>query len=196
MRISKEQARENHERVVDTASELFRAHGFDGVGVADVMKAAGFTHGGFYNHFESKEVLSAEATRRAFTGMAAERERAHDVAELLTRYLSRSGRKALAKGCPAAALGADAARQSDRVKTAFAQGVEGMITSLMRRLEAEGAKDDVRRRAINLVAKMVGALMLSRGIPDGDPLAQEILSASLDGCLAEAESSKGRTRRR
>lgn len=192
MRITETQAKENRERVVDVACELFREHGFDGIGVADVMKAAGFTHGGFYNHFSSKEALSAEATRRAFERMAAVRERARDVTELLTKYLSRTGRKALAKGCPAAALGADAARQSDSVKAEFAQGIEGMITSLTRRLEAEGADEDARIRAINIVSKMVGALMLSRAVPDDAPLAQEILATSLDGCLAEARPQRRR----
>jgi len=194
MRITESQARENRERVVDTASELFRDHGFDGIGVADVMKAAGFTHGGFYNHFSSKEALSAAATRRAFERMAAVRERARDITELLTKYLSRTGRKALAKGCPAAALGGDAARQSDLVKKEFACGIEGMISSLTQRLEAEGAGEDARTRAINIVCKMVGALTMSRAVPDDDPLAQEILAASLEGCLAEAASP--RTRRR
>ncbi len=171
---------------MNVASELLREHGFGGVGVADIMKAAGFTHGGFYNHFSSKEALAAEATRRAFETMADHREAAEDVADLLTKYLSGKGRKALAKGCPAAALGADVARQSDGVKAEFSHGVEGMIASMAERLEAEGVHDDARRRAVNVVCKMVGALMLSRGVPDSDPLAAEILEDGLEGCLADA----------
>ena len=187
MRITKEQANENRERVIDTASELFRAHGFDGIGVADVMKAAGFTHGGFYNHFDSKEALSAAATRRAFERMAIDRVRARDLAEMLTRYLSRASRKTPARSCPAAALGADAGRQPDRVKAEFAEGIEGMIAAMMHLLEAEGATgEDMRRRALNIVTKMVGALMLARAVPDDDPLAHEILATGLDGCLTEA----------
>src|SRR5687768_11195234 len=98
MRISKEQARENRERVVETASALFRERGFDGVAVADLMRAAGFTHGGFYNHFETKEALAAEALTRAFDEMAAVRSKSADLAEMLTLYLSKAARRAPGKG--------------------------------------------------------------------------------------------------
>lgn len=186
MKISKDQARANRQKVVEAASELYRAHGFEGVGVADVMKAAGFTHGGFYNHFDSKEALAAAAVRRAFERMADERAKAVDTADLLARYLSDLSRRSMGRGCPAAALGADAARQSDVVKAEFAAGVEDMVDTLVARLEAEGVTGDLRARALNVVAKMAGALALSRAIPDGDPLAREILDAALAGCLAEA----------
>ena len=185
MRITKEQAQENRERVIDTASELFRAHGFDGIGVADVMKEAGFTHGGFYNHFDSKEALAAEATRRAFERTANHRERARDLEELLAGYLSRANRRAPAKGCPAAALGSEAGRQPDRVKAEFAQGIEGMIASVQQRLDRRGlSEDEARRRALGIVATMAGALSLARAVPDGHPLADEILSAGLEACRA------------
>src|SRR5262245_36187102 len=111
MRISKAQAQANHERVVDVASELFRTHGFEGVAVSDLMRASGFTHGGFYNHFASKEALAAEALQSAWTQMAAERARARDLAQLLPSYLSQAARKAPGKSCPAAALAGDVGRQ-------------------------------------------------------------------------------------
>ena len=72
MRISKEQARENREKVVETASRLFRERGFEGVGVSDLMKTAGFTHGGFYNHFSTKDALATEALESAWSEMATE----------------------------------------------------------------------------------------------------------------------------
>ena len=115
MKISKAQAQENRDRIVGAAATLFRERGFDGVSVGDLTKAAGFTHGGFYNHFESKDALAAQALESAFAAMAGHRERARDLAEMLTHYLSQAARKAPGKSCPAAALGGDAGRGSDDV---------------------------------------------------------------------------------
>src|SRR3954454_164895 len=117
MRISKAQAQANRERVVATASELFRARGFDGVAVGELMQAAGFTHGGFYNHFDSKEALAVEAVGAAWTQMGEERARAGCLAALLPAYLSRAARRAPGKACPAAALAGDVSRQPDPVKS-------------------------------------------------------------------------------
>ena len=181
MRISKEQARENRERVVETASELFRERGFDGVAVADLMRAAGFTHGGFYNHFETKEALAAEALGRAFEEMAAVRARSPDMADLLGSYLSKASRRTPGKSCPAAALAGDACRQPAPVRAAFADGVEGMIESFA----AQIGGPDAHSRATALLAQMVGGLMLSRGVPDDHPLANELLKATLASCLAQ-----------
>ena len=101
MKISKAQAQENRERIVGAASTLFRERGFDGVSVGDLSKAAGFTHGGFYNHFASKDALAALALESAFAAMAGHRERARDLAEMLTHYLSQAARKAPGRSCPA-----------------------------------------------------------------------------------------------
>jgi TetR/AcrR family transcriptional repressor of nem operon len=181
MRISREQAAENRERVIEAASALFRERGFDGVAVADLMRAAGFTHGGFYNHFPTKEALAAESLTRAFDDMAAVRAKSADMAEMLTGYLSKAARRAPAKTCPAAALAGDVARQPAPVRAAFADGVEGMIESFA----AQIGGPDARARATALLAKMVGALMLSRGVPDDHLLADELLKSTLESCLAE-----------
>lgn len=183
MKISKDQAKANRERVVAVASELFRARGFDDVPVGDVMKAAGFTHGGFYNHFSSKQALAAEALQSAWSQMAGERARADGVAGLLPHYLSRAARKAPGKTCPAAALAGDIGRQPDDLKAVFAGGLEDMIASIADGLEGE--EPARRERAVALVARMVGALMLSRAVPDDDPLAGELLDANLRAALAE-----------
>jgi len=182
VRISKAQAQENRDRVVAAASGLFRTHGFDGVAVGDLMKAAGFTHGGFYNHFASKEALAAEALAGAWAEMAAERSRARDLEQLLTRYLSRAARGAPARSCPAAALAGDVGRQPPAVKAAFADGLEGMVQSVQEGLGGAGDQA-ARERAINLVTRMVGALMLSRAVPDDHPLAGELLDSTLRGAL-------------
>lgn len=181
MRISKEQAAENRERVVEAASGLFRERGFDGVAVADLMRAAGFTHGGFYNHFPTKEALAAEALGRAFDEMVGLRAKASDMPEMLKGYLSRAARRAPGKTCPAAALAGDVARQPAPVREAFADGVEDMIESFA----AQIGGPDARARATALLAQMVGGLMLSRAVPDDHPLADEILKATLASSLAD-----------
>ncbi|MBL6612604.1 MAG: TetR/AcrR family transcriptional regulator [Reyranella sp.] len=184
MRISEEAARANRERIVAKASELFRAHGFDGVAIGDVMKAAGFTHGGFYNHFASKDDLAADAVSQAFAQMAAVRALAPGLGKLLPLYLSETARKAPAKSCPAAALAGDVSRAAKSVRAAFADGLEEMVASVEAGLHSpRGANKKDRKRAINLVAKMVGGLALSRALPDSSPLADEILDAVLSGAL-------------
>lgn len=181
MRISREQAAANRERVVEAASELFRERGFDGVAVADLMRAAGFTHGGFYNHFPTKEALAAESLTRAFDDMAAVRAKSAGMAEMLTGYLSKAARRAPGRTCPAAALAGDVARQPRPIRSAFADGVEGMIETFA----AQIGGPDARARATALLATMVGGLMLARGVPDDHSLADELLRASLASCLAE-----------
>lgn len=175
MKISKAQAGENRERIVGAAATLFRERGFDGVSVGDLTKAAGFTHGGFYNHFKSKDALAAEAVDSAFKTMAGHRERARDLPEMLAHYLSPAARKAPGRSCPAAALGGDVGRQSDDLKTVFAAGVEQMIASVEERLPPDPRS---RERAVDVVTRMVGALMLARAVPDG-ALADELLETNL-----------------
>ena len=177
MRITKDQADENREHVIDVASQLFREGGFDGVSVADLMKASGFTHGGFYNHFRSKEELLAEALKRAFENMAGERSCSKNIRDSISKYLSDLHRRVRARGCPAAALAGDTSRQSEQVKSEFADGVEGMIRGFAQMLPNSMRKATKRRLSIDLVSRMVGALALVRAIPNNNPLGAEILSS-------------------
>jgi len=183
MRISREQAQENHDKVVATAGRLFRERGFDGVAVGDLMKAAGFTHGGFYNHFNSKDELSAQALDQAFRQMDAQRARMASLDELLSQYLSEASRRAPGHSCPAAALAGDVARQGEPVKQVFGQGFERMVESVAGRLP-EGP--EARAEAIAMLTRMVGALALARAMPEGSDLAGEILAAALEACRRDA----------
>ncbi len=186
MRISKTQARENHQFVVMKAADLFRERGFDSVSVSDLMKAAGFTHGGFYNHFGSKDALSAEALDHAFRLMDEERARAKTLDDLLSGYLSHASRCAPGKSCPAAALAGDVARGSEAMKSVFAEGLERMVASLAARLPfAPAARSD----AINLLTRMVGALILARATPESSALGAEILSTALEACRRDMEGA-------
>jgi len=184
MRISKAQAESNRTQVVEAASRLFRERGFDGVAVGELMKAAGFTHGGFYNHFPSKEVLAAEALEAAFLEMDDQRSKASGLEELVAGYLSDAARRAPGRACPTAALGGDAARQPEPVKQVFESGLERIISSLEARLP-EGP--DRRARAISLFAGMAGAVILARALPDESPLADEVLAAERAAALSAAQ---------
>lgn len=176
MKATKTQARESRARIVETASTLFRERGYDGVGVADLMAAAGFTHGGFYKHFGSKADLMTEAAAIGFSQSAANLAGA-DGAAFVNEYLSRKHRDTLGAGCTLAALSGDAARQPEAIKQAFAAGIESELATLARE---DGALDKVAKREaratrIDTLAHVVGALVLSRACPDESPLADEIL---------------------
>jgi TetR/AcrR family transcriptional repressor of nem operon len=182
MKVTKTQALENRARIVETASTLFRERGYDGVGVADLMAAAGFTHGGFYKHFRSKADLMAEAAACGFSQSAANTAGA-DPATIVKEYLSRKHRDAVGHGCTLAALSGDAVRQPAPVKKTFAAGIENQLATLEREAEArgKGAARDARAKGITTLAQVVGALVLSRACPDDSPLADEIL----DVCRTE-----------
>jgi TetR/AcrR family transcriptional repressor of nem operon len=186
MRITKEKRQENHDRIVGVAAQMFRERGFDGVGVADLMEAAGLTHGGFYNHFASKEALIAEAAAKGFLDTS-ERYAGYDVARLIEAYVSRQHRDARGQGCPAAALSGEAARLPETTREVFGAGIGGLIDSLQAGL-ASSSSDQARSQAISLLAQAVGAVVLSRACPDASPLSDEIL----DTCRA---TLKARTTR-
>lgn len=182
MKVTKAQAQANRAHIVETASTLFRERGYDGVGVADLMAAAGFTHGGFYKHFGSKADLMAEAAACGLTSSAAAVADL-DVQTFVSEYLSRAHRDGPGQGCTLAALCTDAARQTDAVKAAFAAGIEARLaTRATQEGQAQRDPDDAARaRRIALMAQAVGALVLSRSCPDESRLADEIL----DACRAD-----------
>lgn len=184
MKITKAQSQENRARIVDTASALFREKGYDGVSVADLMAAAGLTHGGFYKHFASKADLMAETAEH---GLATKmREYAGvDMQGFVDGYVSRAHRDARGEGCTLAALCGDAGRQPPEVQQTFADGITSMLGAIERGALAAGASAAAARaQAISLFAQMLGAVVLSRACPDDSPLADEILSSCRKQILA------------
>lgn len=185
MKVTKAQAQANRARVVATASTLFREHGYDGVGVADLMAAAGFTHGGFYKHFRSKADLMAESAACGIAQTVA-LTAGVDTSEFLAHYLSREHRDNRAAGCTMAALGGDAARQPEAVRATFAAGIESLLAAL--RPEGVSPDDPVavqaRAKSLDIMARAVGAIVMSRACPDDSPLADEFLAACRNGILA------------
>ncbi|RPE45791.1 TetR family transcriptional regulator [Streptomyces sp. Ag109_O5-1] len=185
MRVTRAQAEQNRAHIVATAARLFRERGYDAVGVAELMAAAGFTHGGFYKHFGSKADLMAEASASGLSQIAARTE-GLGPAEFVERYVSREHRDGRSDGGTIAALSGDAARQSADIKTEFAAGIENLLTALQALSDTPGDADQRvdRTTLIDMLAQSVGAVMLSRACPDGSPLADEILDVCRKEILA------------
>ena len=187
MRVSREQAAKNRERIVAVAGTLFREKGYEGIGVADIMQAADLTHGGFYGQFKSKSELAALASRVALTKSAlkwdairlAEKDGAF--AAMVTSYLTPRHRDHAGTGCVLSALGADSARQERPVRVAFREGLLRLVDILTASLP--GGKAARRRRALAAMAQMVGAIVLSRAVDD-TVLSDEILAAARHDLLA------------
>jgi AcrR family transcriptional regulator len=177
MQASKRNARTaakqaSHERIVSAAARAIRRSGFDGTGVADIMKEAGLTHGGFYAHFPSREAMLAEATRRACADSAAavasvvaSAPPEQALASMLRAYLSPEHRAQIELGCPLAALGSETARQAPDVRRATTRHVKEMV-DLVARQSPDWGQPGAHERALVTVATMVGALLLARAVDD------------------------------
>ncbi|MCO5356865.1 TetR/AcrR family transcriptional regulator [Acidovorax kalamii] len=201
MKVSKAQAAENRQGILDAAARLYRERGLTGVGVADITRDAGLTHGGLYRHFESKDALVREACARAFDWSIAPLD-GHtpnaSVADRIQSYLSPQHRDAPGSGCPAAALAVDAARAGGELSQVFAEGIERNIQRFAQLLaDAEPAMPAVsagtapqdadkttaaataathRAHAMQVLATMVGGLVLARATAAAQPgLSEEIL---------------------
>lgn len=194
MRVTRAQAEQNRAHIVATAAQLFRERGYDGVGVAELMAAAGFTHGGFYKHFGSKADLMAEASASGLSQTAA-RTVGLGSAEFVESYVSREHRDGRGDGCTIAALSGDAARQPADIRTEFAAGIENLLTALQAQSDTPQEADQDQRAAramvIGLLAHSVGAVMLSRACPDDSPLADEILDVCRKQILASLAHGSG-----
>jgi TetR/AcrR family transcriptional repressor of nem operon len=191
LRVSRQKAAENRERIIDAAGALFRAKGFGGVALADIMKAADLTHGGFYGHFDSKDDLAAQASQRAMARAADNWAKvtadapANPYAALLKHYLSPRHRDDPGHGCAFAALSVDAARCGQPVHEAFAEGLEPLIDVVADAVPGR-SKVARRRKAVAAVAELIGALILARAVA-GTPLSDEILDAARRELLAAVE---------
>jgi TetR/AcrR family transcriptional repressor of nem operon len=175
MRVSREQVAENRRNILEAAGRLFRARGFEAVTVAEIMQAAGLTHGGFYGHFKSKDDLIAQTLAHAIlAGEERQRSRAElDLARYAASYLSPRHRDDRDGGCPTAALGADAIRQAPEARAAMTAGLRRRIELLSE--GAPGASPAEKRRiAIGSWAAMVGAVILAR-LSDDPSLSDEVL---------------------
>jgi len=175
---------ESHERIVQAAARAIRRSGYDGTGVADIMKEAGLTHGAFYAHFESREAMLAEAADRA--GAESNAFGASVIATvppeqafqaLMQTYLSKEHLAGIETGCPVAALGSEMPRQAPEVRRAATRRIKEMI-DLVARQSPDWGQPGAHERALVTVATMVGTLMLARAVDDA-ALSESLCTAAL-----------------
>jgi AcrR family transcriptional regulator len=161
-----------HERIVSVAARAIRRSGYDGTGVADIMKEAGLTHGAFYAHFASREAMLAEAASRACAESAAAAAKVvagaapdKSLASMLGAYLSREHLEHAEAGCLLAALGSETSRQAPEVRRVATRHIKEMIDLVARQLPDWG-QPGAHERALVTVATMVGALLLARAVDE------------------------------
>lgn len=186
MKVSREQVAANRQTILEAAGHLFRAQGFEGVTVADVMKAAGLTHGGFYGYFKSKDDLIAQTLAH----VSAEGPAEIDLARYAESYLSQRNCQNVAGGCPMAALGSETTRQTPEARAAMTKGLRQHIERLSRSAKGRSAAEK-RRAAIGSWAAMVGAMIMARF--SDDPKLSEELLAQTRLWIAGGATSRGRT---
>lgn len=180
-----------HERIVEVAARTIRRTGYGGTGVADIMKEAGLTHGGFYAHFASREAMLAEAADRAGAAGVAAMERIAAAAPpkqaleaMLRAYLSTAHVEGAENGCAVAALGSEMPRQAPEVRRAATRRIKEMIDLVARHLPNWG-QPGAHEQALAIVATMVGTLLLARAVDDPK------LSAALRGAALKHFTSPG-----
>jgi len=196
MRYAPEHKAETHARIVRKASVRLREKGAHGVGVADLMKEAGLTHGGFYAHFNSREALVIEAFgdamdrstarwRKILSELAPEQR----IAAIVDGYLTPQHRDDLGHGCVVPALGAEIARESPKTRKAFAAKLEQMVDVFADHMQDLPPKV-ARKRASAMLATLMGTLVMSR-IAGNSEFSEEILNAGREAALACASGAKG-----
>ncbi|NKJ38465.1 TetR/AcrR family transcriptional regulator [Rhizobium sp. SG570] len=195
MRVSREQFAQNREKILTAAGKLFLDKGFTAIGVAEVMKAAGFTHGGFYGHFESKEQLAYEASRELFRKteeswkwiVSSNPDAPLDA--LLKHYLASANLFGPGRSCVFATLSQELGRQSEEMRAAFADALNALAAILVAIVPGSDEADRKHRALFTLTA-MMGAVSLARAT--GDPvLAEALLAAARQDLLQRGHSRLG-----
>jgi TetR/AcrR family transcriptional repressor of nem operon len=188
---SKANKEKSHQRIVKTAAARFRERGVDGIGLAELMKEAELTHGGFYGHFDSREELVAEAIEcalrdggEAVAAIAGTRRPPAAVLGLLVdAYLSLAHRDGLATSCAVTSMANDVARANARARSAYTKQV-GIYLELLAKLIATDKRKSRRAKAIAALATLVGAVSMARAVND-DKLSRELLKSAADELKAQ-----------
>ena len=201
MRYSKEHKHETHARIVKKAAVLLREKGAHGIGVADLMKEAGLTHGGFYAHFDSREALVIEAFAYAmdraterWRQIAAQTPADKRLATIVEAYLTPVHRDDPGHGCAVPALGAEIARESPKTRKAFAAKLDQMIDMVADQMP-DVPRKAARRQAMATLATMAGSLLLARVAGNGE-LSDEVLAAGREAALGHGAPGKSAARKR
>ena len=190
-RVSRAEAESHRQQITEASARLFKERGINGVSVADLMGAAGLTHGGFYGHFQSKDALAGVAVAHAFAQsaerwrkrVAAQPDDAAGRAAIVDKFLSAQSIKEVGLGCPSVSLASDVAREpaAAPIRTAYGDGLEQLLQILA---GVEHGPDAAARRRAAIVdyATMAGALMLARAT-EGAPLSAEFIAAARERLL-------------
>ena len=186
VKVSGKKVAEHRAALVDTAKRLLQERGFDGAGVVDISREAGLTQGALYGQFGSKDVLAAEAVRKAFADGAAAWRALHEtapdpLAAYLDAYLSEIHLTDVGSGCILAACLSEVRRQDQAIGAAFTDGFAAMAELMQQAMPGAAAPDDARRRALAVLSGLVGSVALARAVAPTDPvLAREIIAAARD----------------
>jgi len=201
MRYSKEHKQETHTRIVKKAAVLLREKGAHGVGVADLMKEAGLTHGGFYAHFDSREALVIEAFAYAmdrstdrWRQIAAQTPPDKRLAMIVDSYLTAVHRDDPGHGCAVPALGAEIVRESPKTRKAFATKLDQMLDMMAEQM-GDVPRRTARKQAMAMLATMAGTLLLARIAGNGE-LSDEILAAGREASLSQAPPARPAAKKR
>jgi len=183
MRISKEKAAENRASLIRAASKLIRERGIDGVGVAEISKEAGLTHGALYAHFKSKEELALEALAFGLDQTATRMYSATvngmpDLGAYLDAFLSVEARDDYANRCPMAAAASEIGRQDRAISSRFTEGYMVMVRAFERQIADNAPGSDALGRAMVVVAALIGSIAVARGSAKGNPLVSEQVLAA------------------
>jgi len=191
MRYSKEHKQETHDRIVRKASVRLREKGAHGIGVADLMKEAGLTHGGFYAHFDSRDALVIEAFAYAmdrsiarWRKLAEETSTDKRFAAIVESYLTPLHRDDPGRGCAITSLGAEIARESPKTRKAFAAKIDEMVEMITDQMP-DVPRKTARKQAIGAIATMMGTLVLSRVAGAGE-FSDEVLAAGREAALSQS----------
>ena len=191
MRYGPEQSEKTRNRILEIAAAQMRKRGPDNVGVADVMKRAGLTHGGFYAHFKSKDDLVAAAIKRMFEDSSAKlrewtegKGKPEALRAYVSAYVSTTHRDHPETGCAIAALSSDIHRQGRKARAAYDAGVAGLVNRIGDLL-GEGDETQKRALAVSMLAEMTGAVAAARAVSD-QKLSDEILASARRSLRARA----------
>ena len=200
MRYSREHKLETHARIVKRAAVRLREKGAHGIGVADLMKDAGLTHGGFYAHFDSREALVIEAFSHAmdrsterWRKLAEQTPPEQRMAAIVDAYLTPVHRDDPGHGCAIPTLGAEIARESPKTRKAFAGKLEEMIDALAAQIP-DVPRKAARKQATAMIATMMGTLVMARVAGNGE-FSEEILSSGREAVLGRAAPVKRATKK-
>jgi TetR/AcrR family transcriptional repressor of nem operon len=179
MKVTKDKAAANKEAILAAASKLYREKGIDGIGIGELSRSVGLTHGGFYGQFPGgKEQLASEAVTRTFETNIRDWENAKSIPELVKGYLTQKHLDNWTEGCPIPALGADVARNGGSVSHSFTQGVERLIETLMPLVEGQN-QDEKHQQALQVIASIAGAMLIARAL-DNPQLSKQFLQSVID----------------